>query len=1254
MKKNKLSLLLLILTVIGTVSAMNEVDFFNGMITVDDYNVSVDTVLKAYVNSENIKNFTLTSAGEYGIQIVNGQGASPEENVSFMIYDLFSNELTLLDLTQVFLARPLNLTFNDTTDPSTPGNVTVSEILNISLTNSSLNITWSASTDNIWTDLFYNVYLGDSSEVTSATGTLLTQTNSTSYTYSDSLKPQGSTKYIVVYANDTSGNVGSKSTAASVTLTNRIPKPATNLSASSGDETIDLSWDAVTENTDNSTCDDLSGYRIYTNASGSWSLLNSTTDLTFQDTSLNNGLTYYYRIASYDSDGNQGDNVSTSATPAAGPTLTALTNSSFIMNETSLVFNIITDGTLDYCSYQTYVDDSANTSANNASCAAPYLISLGPLAEDDNTSYVVNIYANNSNGAETNLNFSYTFDTSDPTTTDNAPSGWQNANINITLTQSDSISGILATLYCTDTGNNCTPNITYTDSVIVSAQGNQYFRYYSSDNAGNTQSIVSRNIKLDKTAPTTSDDFSFNGTWKSSAQIITLTPACTISGCNWTKYCTDSNNTCVPSTNYTSPINITGEGTTYLRYASEDNASNTQSTVSLQVLIDLTAPTVNLVTSDNGYVDDSTPGFIFNVSDNLGSSLSCLLDINSSYYALNASTALNTATSLTANTSVADGLHSWNILCEDPAGNSNNVSTGRRNIRLDTSAPVLLTNSSSVSIDIGGTAAILTSWNDQYLELGNITCSLYVNGALDSSINSTSQWCNFTHAIGSADYPYTVFSVRATDSLSHSTNSSNMTTSVNLSCSSSITSSLTMVADLDCSGESSNGLVLANEVTLDCAGYQIIGSGSLTGILSANNTMTNCHISSWTTGLSVNGSNNVLQSSIIDNCSTGIAIVAGSGNNISGNNLTSNTVGIQLDSDGNNLIDNRISTCTTAVQGNGVGTTWYINNRAILTDNNATINGLIEFNSGVLELIESYITLNSIFVNMTGNISELPNNKINISENITMELDFADTNISLNLAGNVSSSLVVYSETPLPSGITAGLTALKGVEVLVDSQTEGNLTWALIEITYNDSEISGMVESRLRMYYYNETSGDWQLEPTQGVNTENNFIWANVTHFSLFGVFESAAEIIPSRSGGSRVNTLRQINICAPDIACSAWSDCVQNSKTRTCVDYNGCTENRTENRACAPPIKKKVPVPTKQNELTEVTQTEETVQNNIQYIEEQEVTPVEKPSPITGMASTDVADEEYPYSYVIGFIITLGLIIAGLVTLIVLKRSRQ
>jgi hypothetical protein len=78
---------------------------------------------------------------------------------------------------------------------------------------------------------------------------------------------------------------------------------------------------------------------------------------------------------------------------------------------------------------------------------------------------------------------------------------------------------------------------------------------------------------------------------------------------------------------------------------------------------------------------------------------------------------------------------------------------------------------------------------------------------------------------------------------------------------------------------------------------------------------------------------------------------------------------------------------------------------------------------------------------------------------------------------------------------------LKYIGLYVNVTIIGTLTYANITIKYNESDIAGVEESTLRMYYWNMSEGKWkscdEIGRT-GVDLENKVVWANVTHLTIF------------------------------------------------------------------------------------------------------------------------------------------------------------
>jgi S-layer protein (TIGR01567 family) len=135
---------------------------------------------------------------------------------------------------------------------------------------------------------------------------------------------------------------------------------------------------------------------------------------------------------------------------------------------------------------------------------------------------------------------------------------------------------------------------------------------------------------------------------------------------------------------------------------------------------------------------------------------------------------------------------------------------------------------------------------------------------------------------------------------------------------------------------------------------------------------------------------------------------------------------------------------------------------------------------------------NSTFINASG-------------ANVTLELF---TNGSVKGSINITRSIVnITNEFEVPG---PGIYIRINASTNFSNDTYSNLSWALIKVNYADEDVSNnnLVDSSLRLYWYNESSGNWiKLEtnsPTwvygSGVDTANNYVWANVSQFSDYAV----------------------------------------------------------------------------------------------------------------------------------------------------------
>jgi len=161
-----------------------------------------------------------------------------------------------------------------------------------------------------------------------------------------------------------------------------------------------------------------------------------------------------------------------------------------------------------------------------------------------------------------------------PVTSDDAPSGWVNGPVTLTLSASDGVlSGVEATTYRIDGGE----QTSYVAPVQISAEGTTTVEYWSTDAAGNTEQVRSVQVRIDDTAPMTSDDV-VDLYWGSA--LITLDAIDPYSGVSATEWLLNGTQAGSGDT-----VSVTQTGVHTLEYRSVDALGHEEPTATVQFTV---------------------------------------------------------------------------------------------------------------------------------------------------------------------------------------------------------------------------------------------------------------------------------------------------------------------------------------------------------------------------------------------------------------------------------------------------------------------------------------------------------------------------------------------------------------------------------------------------------------------------------------------------------------------------------------------
>jgi N-acetyl-beta-hexosaminidase len=178
-------------------------------------------------------------------------------------------------------------------------------------------------------------------------------------------------------------------------------------------------------------------------------------------------------------------------------------------------------------------------------------------------------------------------------------SGWYNAAVSVSLSATDTGSGVDTIRYTTDGSDPTIASPVYLTPFTVSVTTTVRFRAW--DLAGNAEATRSQQIRIDTAPPVSSigcNGAACSSGWYAPPVSVALTATDTGSGVAAIRYTLDGSNPTGSSTLYTGPFNIST--TTTVKFRAWDVAGNVEATRTQVIQVDGTAPSVSITSPANG------------------------------------------------------------------------------------------------------------------------------------------------------------------------------------------------------------------------------------------------------------------------------------------------------------------------------------------------------------------------------------------------------------------------------------------------------------------------------------------------------------------------------------------------------------------------------------------------------------------------------------------------------------------------------
>lgn len=148
------------------------------------------------------------------------------------------------------------------------------------------------------------------------------------------------------------------------------------------------------------------------------------------------------------------------------------------------------------------------------------------------------------------------------------------------------------------------------------------------------------------------------------------------------------------------------------------------------------------------------------------------------------------------------------------------------------------------------------------------------------------------------------------------------------------------------------------------------------------------------------------------------------------------------------------------------------------------------------------------------------NSSVNILNNTLTIINATDTNVTLELvtdaAANGSVTIVKYESKPTAVGTNTFTALNRYIDIVIEDSISDQLNYSIVRMFYTDAEVAAanLEESTLRLQKWNGSQWiQFDGPGVGGVETADNYVWANTSSFSIWGVFGTAPQA-PQQAGG--------------------------------------------------------------------------------------------------------------------------------------------